>query len=50
MPSLIINGPAWQEAVDLAKANPKLGVGLHLTLIQGRGVIAAPPHSTPGEY
>jgi hopanoid biosynthesis associated protein HpnK len=39
--SLIINGPAWQEAVDLAQANPKLGVGLHLTLIQGRGVL---PH------
>ena len=39
--SLMINGPAWQEAVDLAKAHPDLCVGLHLTLIQGRGVL---PH------
>jgi chitin disaccharide deacetylase len=39
--SLMINGPAWQEAVDLAKANPKLCLGLHLTLIQGQGVL---PH------
>jgi chitin disaccharide deacetylase len=40
--SLMINGPAWQEAVDLAQAHPDLCVGLHLTLIQGRGVL---PHS-----
>lgn len=43
--SLMINGPAWQEAVDLAKANPKLCLGLHLTLIQGRGVL--PHHRIP---
>jgi chitin disaccharide deacetylase len=43
--SLIINGPAWQEAVDLARANPDLSVGLHLTLIQGRGVL--PPRHIP---
>ena len=35
--SLMINGSAWQEAVDLAKAWPDLCLGLHLTLIQGRG-------------
>jgi chitin disaccharide deacetylase len=39
--SLMINGPAWQEAVALAKENPKLCTGLHLTLIQGRAVL---PH------
>jgi hopanoid biosynthesis associated protein HpnK len=37
--SLMINGPAWQEAVALAKAHPKLCLGLHLTLIQGRAVL-----------
>ena len=30
--SLMVNGPAAAEAVALAKANPKLGVGLHLAL------------------
>ena len=39
--SLMINGSAWQEAVDLAKAWPDLCLGLHLTLIQGQGVL---PH------
>ncbi len=39
--SLMINGPAWQEAVELAKAHPDLCLGLHLTLIQGRAVL---PH------
>lgn len=37
--SLMINGPAWQEAVSLAKAYPKLCLGWHLTLVQGRGVL-----------
>ena len=37
--SLMINGPAWQEAVDLAKAHPDICLGLHLTLIQGRAVL-----------
>ncbi len=43
--SLMINGPAWQEAVDLAKAWPELCLGVHLTLIQGRGVL--PHHQVP---
>ena len=43
--SLIIIGPAWQEAVDLAQANPKLGVGFHPTLFRA-GSLAAPPDST----
>lgn len=37
--SLMINGPAWQEAVELAKAHPGLCLGLHLTLVQGRAVL-----------
>lgn len=41
--SLMINGPAWQEAVNLARARPGLCPGLHLTLIQGRAVLP-PPH------
>ena len=33
--SLMVNEPAFEEAVALARANPKLGVGLHLTLLCG---------------
>jgi hopanoid biosynthesis associated protein HpnK len=40
--SLMVNGAAWQEAVALAKDTPTLSVGLHLTLVQGRAVLA--PH------
>src|SRR5262249_36525225 len=36
---------AWQDAVTLAKETPGLGVGLHLTLVQGRA--ALPPHLLP---
>ena len=52
--SLMINGPAWQEAVDLAKAHPDVCLGLHLTLIQGRAVLPqrAIPHlvDTQGNF
>ena len=34
--SLMVNGDACDEAVELAKQNPTLGVGLHLTLICGK--------------
>ena len=34
--SLMVNGDAFAEAVELAKQNPTLGVGLHLTLICGK--------------
>ena len=34
--SLMVNGDAFDEAVELAKQNPALGVGLHLTLICGK--------------
>src|SRR5437588_7983476 len=33
--SLMVNEPAFDEAVQLARENPKLGVGLHLTLLCG---------------
>lgn len=34
--SLMVNGDAFDEAVELAKANPALGIGLHLTLVCGK--------------
>jgi hopanoid biosynthesis associated protein HpnK len=37
--SLMAGGAAFGEAVALAKAHPGLQVGLHLTLVQGRGVL-----------
>ncbi len=36
--SLMAGGKAFDEAVDLARENPGLQVGLHLTLVQGRAV------------
>jgi hopanoid biosynthesis associated protein HpnK len=44
--SLMVNEPAYQEAVALARENPKLGVGLHLTLVGGK--CALPPEKIPG--
>lgn len=44
--SLMVNEPACAEAVQLAKANSKLGVGLHLTLLMGRAGL--PPAQIPG--
>ena len=43
--SLMVNEPASGEAVKLAKENPRLGVGLHLTLLMGRS--ALPPEKIP---
>jgi hopanoid biosynthesis associated protein HpnK len=40
--SLMVNEPAAAQAVELAKANPTLAVGLHLVLVLGR---AALPHA-----
>jgi hopanoid biosynthesis associated protein HpnK len=42
--SLMVSGPAWQDAVARAKETPSLSVGLHLTLVQGRATL--PPHIT----
>lgn len=44
--SLMVNGEAFEEAVTLAKANPTLGVGLHLTLVMGKATL--PPEKIPG--
>ncbi len=44
--SLMVNEPACAEAVGLARAHPRLGVGLHLTLVCGRS--ALPPDRAPG--
>ena len=43
--SLMVNEPAADEAVALARANPGLGVGLHLALVCGRS--ALPPSAIP---
>jgi hopanoid biosynthesis associated protein HpnK len=44
--SLMVNEPASAEAVALARENPTLGVGLHLTLLCG--LSALPAQSIPG--
>ena len=33
--SLMPSAPCWQEAVRLANENPRLGIGVHLTLVGG---------------
>jgi len=43
--SLMVNGAAFAEAVELARATPTLAVGLHLVLVQGRA--AAAPQDIP---
>src|ERR1039457_2620927 len=43
--SLMVNEPGLDEAVALARENPKLGVGLHLTLLVGHS--ALPPEKIP---
>jgi len=44
--SLMVNEPSCAEAVELAKQNPRLGVGLHLTLLMGHS--ALPPSEISG--
>jgi hopanoid biosynthesis associated protein HpnK len=43
--SLMVNGAASAEAIDLARATPSLSVGLHLVLVQGRA--SAEPRDIP---
>lgn len=43
--SLMVGGPACDEAIQMAKDNPTLAVGLHLTLVRGRAVL--PPEQIP---
>src|SRR5947208_6113704 len=44
--SLMVNEEGFEEAVVLARENPKLGVGLHLTLLCGHS--ALPAEKIPG--
>jgi chitin disaccharide deacetylase len=44
--SLMVNEPACAEAVAFARENPRLGVGLHLTLLCGHS--ALPREAIPG--
>jgi hopanoid biosynthesis associated protein HpnK len=44
--SLMVNEPGLDEAVALARQNPRLGVGLHLALSHGHS--ALPPEKIPG--
>ena len=44
--SLMVNEPAFEEAITMAKQNPKLGVGLHLTLVCGKSGL--PYEKIPG--
>jgi chitin disaccharide deacetylase len=39
--SLMVNESGFEEAVRLAKDNPGLGVGLHLTLLHGHSALSA---------
>jgi len=44
--SLMVNEAGFGEAVKLAKENPRLGVGLHLTLLMGHSALS--PEKIPG--
>ena len=44
--SLMANGPAFEHAVEIARQHPNLGVGCHLTLVQGES-IASPGTRLP---
>jgi chitin disaccharide deacetylase len=44
--SLMVNEPDFAEAVALAKENPKLGVGLHLSLLCAHSALS--PEKIPG--
>jgi hopanoid biosynthesis associated protein HpnK len=44
--SLMVNESAFAQAVELATANPTLGIGLHLTLLCGHSTL--PPAQIPG--
>src|SRR4051794_25071988 len=44
--SLMVNEQGSDEAITLARENPRLGIGLHLTLLCGHS--ALPPERIPG--
>lgn len=37
--SLMVGGEAFAEAAEIARAHPKLGVGLHLVLVEGGSIL-----------
>lgn len=41
--TLMANGDAFEDAVELARAHPSLDVGAHLVLVQGRSVRSGEP-------
>ena len=43
--SLMVTAPAWEDAVEGARATPGLDVGVHLTLVEERA--ALPPERVP---
>jgi chitin disaccharide deacetylase len=49
---MMVNTPAFADAVSLAKARPRLGVGLHLNLVSGRPLTDAPSlvNARTGEF
>lgn len=42
--TLMANGPAFSHAVDLAKSNPGMDVGVHLVLVGGQSVLTGEPY------
>jgi hopanoid biosynthesis associated protein HpnK len=44
--SLMVSGEAASEAIELVRQNPRLGVGLHVSLVCGAS--ALPPRAIPG--
>ena len=44
--SLMVNEPGFEEAVKMARTHPRLGVGLHLTLVCGHSSLS--PQQIPG--
>jgi hopanoid biosynthesis associated protein HpnK len=44
--SLMVNEPGFEEAVTLARENPLLGIGLHLTFLFGHSALS--PEEIPG--
>jgi hopanoid biosynthesis associated protein HpnK len=49
--SLMANGAAFEQAVELARANPSLDVGAHLALTRGPSLVGGPllePREVPG--
>lgn len=44
--SLMVNEPGFEQAVELARQNPRLGVGLHLTFLCGHSTL--PRETIPG--